>query len=304
MIVAETTRTKVTFNSEGISYGRFSFAKRARIRQIQFCARCFGALRLIPAFCRLLQATRELPIIRNILASTMGYNRPFATLRDAERAVAAYAGSGHSDPALAVNLMARIDTAKPSDYPALFFLQGVTPFIRTVFDFGGNVGNLFYCYSKYLEFSTDLVWTVYDVQENVTLGEQIASDSDEGRLRFTTSLSDGDGADLFIATGALHYFDRLLPEMIAEFEKKPRYVLVNRTPLVDGPPLATVQDGGPYRVACMLYNRNDLIKKFADNGYEMVEGWSAVERSLIIPCYPDRSVYAYSGMFFRLRDGH
>jgi putative methyltransferase (TIGR04325 family) len=233
-----------------------------------------------------------------------GYSRPFTTLQEATAAIAGYEGGGHSNPGHAKVLMKATEKAGPSDYAALFFLQPIMPLIRTVFDFGGNVGNLFYCYSKYLDLPSDLTWMVYDLPENIEIGEQIASNSGERRLRFTSSLNDGDGADLFIASGALHYFEPPLPEIIAKFKNRPHYVLVNRTPLVDGRPFATVQDAGTFRVACMLYNRDDLIRGFDAAGYDMVESWRALERSVVIPCYPDQSVPAYSGMFFQLRDDH
>jgi len=50
-------------------------------------------------------------------------------------------------------------------------------------------------------------------------------------------------------------------------------------------------------------NRDDLIRRFEAIGYEMVDGWRSTDSSLFIPCYPDRSVRSYSGMFFRLSDG-
>jgi len=279
-----------------------SVVKRARVLQIRFCSRLLRRLSAVPLVFAFIRATRELPLVREVLAAMTGYHRPFPALKDAAAAISGYEGPGHCDPEHARILMGTADEASPSDYPALFYIQPLLPHLRTVFDFGGNVGNLFYCYSKYLGIPSDLTWIVYDLPENNRIGEQIAKDHGERRLRFTDRLSDGNGADLFIACGALHYFDKPLAAMIADFPKKPRYVLINRTPLVDGPALATVQDGGTHRAACVLYNRSDLIREFEAIGYEMVDSWWAVERSLIIPCYPDRSVPAYSGMFFRYKD--
>jgi putative methyltransferase (TIGR04325 family) len=291
-----------TVASEKMSNRKPSILKRARVRQIQFFTRWFSILSGIPAVSALIRVTRELPLVRGVLAALTGYNRPFATLQEATASMAGYEGGGHSNDSHPKILMKTIEQATPSDYPALFFLQPIVPLIRTVFDFGGNVGNLFYCYSKYLDLPSDFSWTVYDLPKNIETGAQIANEAGERRLRFTNSLSDADGADLFIACGALHYFEPPLPDIIAEFHRKPRYVLVNRTPLVDGRPFATVQDSGTYRVACMLYNRDDLIRRFETAGYHMVDSWWAAERSLVIPCYPDRSVAAYSGMFFQLSD--
>lgn len=277
---------------------------RLRTRQVQFCSRWIRILTGIPFLALLMRRTRETPPIRQALAAMTGYNRPFATLREAEAFIADHDGGGHSHPFCAINLMHRVARAEPSDYPAMFFLQPLVPTVRTIFDFGGSVGNLFYCYSRYLKLPSDLRWTVFDVAENVELGSQIAAEAGEHRLNFTTSLREGEGADVFIATGAAHYFEKQLGDILAEFQHKPRYVLVNRTPLTDGPPFATVQDAGRYRVACILHHHAEFIRRFELAGYELVDEWRAVERSLLIPAYPDRSVGAYSGMFFRLREGN
>jgi putative methyltransferase (TIGR04325 family) len=269
-----------------------------RIGQIQFWSHLLRRLSAVPRLFAFIKAARELPILRGLLVSMIGYHRPFPTLKDAAAALSGCEGSGHSDPDHARLLMLQADKARPSDYPALFHVQRVLPLVRSIFDFGGNVGNLFYCYSKYLDIPSTVTWTVYDLPGNIEVGQQLADECGDRRLRFTCQLSDAEGIDLFVASGSLHYFDRPLPDIIAEFRHKPRYILINRTPLVDGPAFATIQDGGTHRVACMLYNRDDLARKFAAIGYELLDSWSALERSLIVPCYPDRSVPAYSGMFF------
>jgi hypothetical protein len=49
----------------------------------------------------------------------------------------------------------------------------------------------------------------------------------------------------------------------------------------------------------MVYNRDEMIKGFEQLGYTTVDVWQAVELSLIIPGYPDKSATSYSGMFFK-----
>jgi putative methyltransferase (TIGR04325 family) len=92
--------------------------------------------------------------------------------------------------------------------------------------------------------------------------------------------------------------------MISELRRKPRYVLINRAALVDCPGFATVDDCGGYRLACFLYNRDELIRGFEFLGYELVDSWQIAEPEhfKIVTCYPDRSVTAYSGLFLRLNE--
>ncbi|HEX4773095.1 MAG TPA: methyltransferase, TIGR04325 family [Bryobacteraceae bacterium] len=279
-----------------------SLSKRLRVHQVRFCSQLIRNTSHLPAISAFFKSIRDVPVFRNVVNGIIGYNRPFPTLQQAKAYIADYDGGGHGHPFCAINLMKTVQNANPSDYAALFFLQPILPAVRTVFDFGGSVGNLWYCYSNYISMPADLTWTVFDVPENVQLGEQIAKDAGENRLRFTSFLCDGDGADVFIATGALHYFEESLPAMLSEYHSKPRYVLINRTPFSSGAPFATVQDAGRYRVACMLYNQDQLIEEFRGVGYDLVDRWSAAERTHIIPCYPDLSVNAYSGMFLKLRD--
>jgi putative methyltransferase (TIGR04325 family) len=245
---------------------------------------------------------RQLPLARSLLAAVTGYNRPFKTLHDAAAAISGYEGDGHADAGYMAWTSVQSETLRPGDYAALFHIQPLLPQIRTVFDLGGNVGNIFYCFSKYLKFPRELNWMVYDLPKTREVGEQLAGERRERRLRFATHLSDADGVDLLLVSGSLHYFERPLPDMISRLGRKPRYVLINRSPLVDGPAFAAVQDGGAYRLACVIHSRTELIRGLENMDYELVDSWPCPEGSLVIPCYPDQSIRSYSGMFFRLRD--
>jgi putative methyltransferase (TIGR04325 family) len=278
-----------------------SIIKRVRIRQIQHCSRLLRGICAVPMGLAIVKVARTLPLVRGILVALAGYNRPFPALKDAAAAIVGFEGSGHSNPNYLAVKVPEAEKPRPGDYAALFHLQRIMPQVQNVFDLGGSVGNLFYCYSKYLDFPPDLSWMVCDLATTNRLGETLADSRKEQRLRFTDQLMDADGADLLIISGALHYFEQPLSNMLAAFVVKPRYVLVNRAPLVDVPALATVQDGGTYRLACMLHNRNDLIQGLVTLGYELVDSWDIQARSVIIPCYPDWSAKSYSGLFFQLK---
>ena len=68
-----------------------------------------------------------------------------------------------------------------------------------------------------------------------------------------------------------------------------------------GPTKATVQDGGIHRVACVLYNRTELVTALEAIGYEVVDAWKAWELSLKLVGKPEYSALPYSGFFFRLK---
>ena len=271
-----------------------------RLAQIRWCSRVIRSLSRIRSLFGVIRALREFPILRHLFIGLVGYNRPFPLLEDASASIVRYRKPGHEDSDHLKLLMTLARSARPSDYPALFHIRSILPHTHNIFDFGGNAGNLFYCYSKYLKLPSDVVWTVYDLPENIHTGVQVAKQRNESHLRFTNNLRGADEADLFIASGSLHNFERPLPSIIADFKRKPRYVLINRTPLTNGPALATVQDMNDLLVSCMLYNRDELIRGFEQMGYTMLDTWQVAELSLVIPGYPDRSAATYSGIFFKL----
>ena len=269
--------------------------QQARIWQIRLFSRWLVRLSKVPGCRPVIEAARPL------LHPLVGYRRPFRTLREAENAIARYSAGGHSNPDNARIHLDLAKAARPSDYAALFHMRALLPELRHIYDFGGNAGNLYYCYSKYLDFPLDLQWSVYDLPPMLAVGRQVANGRGERRLRFTGRWDEAAGADLLIASGSLHYFPKPLPEMIAGLKEMPRYVFVNRTPLVEGRTAAAVQDAGSFLVACLLYNRSDLIRGFEMAGYELVDSWRAEEMAVSVPCYPEYCVPAYSGMFLRLK---
>jgi putative methyltransferase (TIGR04325 family) len=229
----------------------------------------------------------------------MGYQRPFKSLPEAASAVSAYALQGHENHYNAQLHLELNKSARPSDYAALFHIRPILPDIDKIFDLGGNVGNLFYCYSKYLGELSHVTWQVLDMPVNIASGEKLARQRGAHQLKFTRDWMNASGADLLIVSGSLHYFEKPLPQMVNELHEKPTHILINRTPLTEGSPVATIQDAGEFRVACMLYNRSQLICDFVQLGYIVVDEWRAAELSLEIPGYPEHKIWAYSGFFLR-----
>jgi putative methyltransferase (TIGR04325 family) len=229
----------------------------------------------------------------------MGYRRPFRTLSEANRAAARYLPRDHVEIEIVREHMALSKVARPSDYPVLFHLVRLVPEITSVFDLGGNVGNLFYNYAKYLDFRSELCWTVHDRLEILHIGRQLAKERDEKRLSFTGDLQAADGAEILLASGSLHYFESSITEILRNLSARPKYVLINRTPLTTSQPVATVQDAGDFLVGCRLIDRTNLLTGMADLGYILVDSWDVPELSIKIPAYPDLSVQSYSGLFFR-----
>jgi putative methyltransferase (TIGR04325 family) len=272
-----------------------------RVKQIRFTVRRLCAAEWLPVGNRLIRRVATWPVTAPILNAMLGYHRVFNSLPEAVAAARPYAEGGFEHPDYAKLHMSLAAVPRPSDYAALFHMRGLKLDRAKIFDFGGSIGNLFYLYDRYLGLPSDCTWLVFDLPLWVEAGQSIATNRGENRLRFTRKWEDAAGAELLIASGSLHSFDTPLSQMVAGLPEKPSHILINRTPLIDGPTKATVQDGGMVRVACVLYNRTELIAGFEAIGYELIDSWHVPELSLRIVGKPEFSAASYSGLYFRLK---
>lgn len=273
-----------------------------RAGQIALTARLVRGLGRFGAGQYLLRRFQTFPLTRSLYEGLLGYRRPFASLEEAEAAVSRYTQGGHEHPQNVKNHLGMYSRARPSDYAALFYIRPILPGIKRIFDLGGNAGNLFYSYSNYLSWPKGLTWQVFDLPANRTAGEAIAQERGAHQLQFTGDWRSADGADLLIVSGSLHYLHQPLAEMIGELTERPAYILINRTPMTDGAPVATIQDLGIFRIACMIRNKAEMIRELEHLDYVVVDEWKAAELSLEIPGYPEHGVPAYTGMFLRRND--
>jgi len=270
-----------------------------RERRIAVAAKVVKALGRFSAGRAVLRRLQTWPATAPAYRILLGYRRPFASLPEARAAIADYTSQGHEGERNVLHHLALSSAARPSDYAALFHLLPLVPELRSVFDLGGNAGNLFYCYSHYLQMRNDLRWTVLDLPANMAAGEEIARERGAARLQFAADWTEASGVNLLLVSGALHYLETPLPQMIAALPLKPAHILLNRTPLTDGEPVAAVQVASGFRLACMLYNRTRLLGNLEALGYTLVDQWKAAELSMDIPGYPEHAIPAYSGAFLR-----
>jgi len=270
---------------------------RWRERQIAAAAKAVRLIGHLPGGNSLLRQVQTLPATSGLYRAAVGYRRPFANLTEAKAAIAGYEALGHEGNDTVQHHLALSTSPRPSDYPAFFHLQPLASTLHTVFDLGGNAGNLFYCYAPRLPWPTDLKWQVLDLPANMDAGRKIAAERSAHQLTFTGDWSHASAADLLILSGSLHYMEKPLADMLRELPALPKHILINRTPLTDGEPIAVIQVGSGFRVACMIYNRAALVESLEEIGYRTVDQWKAPELSIEIPGYPQHSIPAYSGIF-------
>lgn len=269
----------------------------SRVRRVAWLTLQLAKLRSMQPLLRWARTTRR---GQRAAAWLLGFRRPFPCREAAASEASRFLGSAHQ---VHKNLHEHLGFAvsqRVSDYPIIFFLSRIEGRFE-VFDLGGNVGNLFYCYRRYLPNIDRITWTVFDLPRTIQVGARLARRRGLlDRLGFTDDLAEARRADAFLASGSLHYFDQPLHEILAGLAHRPAHVFVNRTPLTDAPTTHTVQDAGFGLAACTLHNRRDLIEGMESLGYVLVDQWSIHEMSLDIPLYPELSVEFYSGMYFRM----
>lgn len=208
--------------------------------------------------------------------------------------------------AAAIKYRDEIDSLRPYDYPALFWVEQVLKEGgRRVFDLGGNLGLAYYGYRAYIAYPHDMVWRVHDLPQVVAAGRALASERGHaGALQFCELPLDADGSDLLLISGTLQYLDYRLPDLVDRLREPPRHILFNITPLHPARSFFTLQNLGiaicPYRVE----SETGLVADMMARGYRVRDHWSVDDRYVRIPFQHGFEVDTYQGYYFRRDSRH
>ncbi len=246
----------------------------------------------------------------NLYDRVGSFASPFRGVYDswaaAQRAIPAGQRVGYNH-AEAVSMYTKyLEKIRPSDYAALFWMKSVIEESSSVFDLGGNIGLAYYAFRRYLNYPSNLRWTVCDLPEIVQAGRDLARERNVTGLAFTEDFCDAEGADILLTTGTLQYMQTPLSEILSPLGSKPKHLLVNRTPLYEGDTFHTVQYLPPMSLIYRVFNREVFIDSILALGYELVDSWDIAEPSCgrcVIPFHPDRAIHAYTGLYFKLNLG-
>jgi len=249
------------------------------------------------------------PLVRAVLAwqYERGFARPFGgafrgvypTAAEAARSAPVTRPLGYDHGAAADMYRERLDRVYPSDYPAMFWLARLLRPGARVFDFGGHVGIHYFAYRRYLDYPPGLTWTVCDVPAVVRAGAALAAERERPELRFTTHFADADGADVFVASGSLQYVETGLGALLDTLARRPRHLIVHRTPLYDGPSFVTLQNIQTSYQPYFVFNRGEFLLGLRNRGYEVVDEWRNLEHFCHVPFHEERSIPAYTGLYLR-----
>jgi putative methyltransferase (TIGR04325 family) len=273
-----------------------------RLAQIRAFARVLtrvGASRLGGGLiCR----ARDNVLIGPILQWLLAFHGRFQSIEDARICAARYVPASHEHPKQVTLHAEFAEVTRESDYPVLFFLYPIASELRTVFDLGGSIGNLFFQLDRYLNLANELVWTVHDLPFKREPMVEFARKKGERRLSFSDEFSSASGVDLFIVVGAIHFFEPTLAELLRQLDRLPRHVIVNRSPFSNSGDIVTVHDGGLWVNPCKLHSVEKLCDGMRDLGYDLIASWPVNERRVRVPLFPEYNE-TYFGFYFRLAGG-
>jgi putative methyltransferase (TIGR04325 family) len=261
----------------------------------------------------LVQRIKQLTSVRKLREER--YERVFATgagfghcrgvfrdFAEALRSAPCSARIGFDHQEFAGEFGGRFEQIFPHDYPMLFWLERCLRQKCEVFDLGGHTGSQFHAWRSYIDYPEGLRWTVCEVPAVVLRGRALAQERGYQQLKFTERPGDADGSDVLLSAGALQYVESpSLPVLLAQMNRKPMHLLLNKLPLYDGPGYVTLQNGGPVFIAQHVFNRAELISELNEVGYQLIDSWDVPGFSTQIPFWPERSVSHFSGLYLRAR---
>ena len=193
------------------------------------------------------------------------------------------------------------------DYPALYWIRrfvaqaGAAPRI-TLVDLGGHIGEKYHAYAPYWTSLPALSWVVCETPSAVREAHVI-DPNPPGALTFTSDRSVIDGADVLFASGSLQYLDWAFWDVLESFQVPPRFVVINKLPLWDGPEIWSLQNAGHSIVPYQFFNRDRFLQRCTRFRYEILDTWLAREASVKIPFHVDLPAARIEGLALSLTVG-
>ncbi|WP_068308709.1 methyltransferase, TIGR04325 family [Aliiruegeria sabulilitoris] len=172
------------------------------------------------------------------------------------------------------------------DYPVLFWLKELLPEGGCVLDAGGHMG------TKYIAFSTLLPldryeWNIVDLPAIIRAAraEQATGRIPEA-IRFVEDAVEAPVADLLIASGLLQYLDVTFADFLDRLQEPPRYIVLNKVAMRNGPQVVTLERIGAASVPYCIRCEREFLAEIAACGYEVRDRWEIAELSNAISTHP------------------
>lgn len=223
----------------------------------------------------------------------------YESFEEAARAAPRDRPLGYDDANSATWYQHKLKAVQLDDYPVAFWLRKALEDSASVFEVGGHVGEAYYSLSQIMSYPEGMTWTICEVPSTAEAGERLAHERGCGNLKFVTRPEQCAGAEIFIACGSLQYLEAKSPvEIFSSFDVRPRHIIINTTPIYDGPGFITLQYIGTAYCPYRIFNRQELLDSLSAEGYTLVASWQK-ERAFRVRRHPERSFDHYSGLYLR-----
>lgn len=220
------------------------------------------------------------------LGRPLRFSGAFADRAAALASLPKAAQDGYDNDAVAEVSFEQMCDIALADYPVLLWLSRLLPETGAVLDAGGHLGTKYLAFRDILPLE-EVSWTVYDLPAIVAAGHRLqAQGRVPERLRFIDNLAQSQGTPLLLASGLLQYLDTPLSGLISQLPRKPRYLLLNKVALRDGPGVTTLERIGPARVPYQIRNRAGFLAELTDLGYTLRDSWTLPELGHEIRTHP------------------
>lgn len=193
------------------------------------------------------------------------------------------------------------------DYPVIFWLERILAEHEgrlRLLDSGGHVGAKFMAFRRLLDLS-GVEWVVHDLPPMVRAGRAMALDLGFApNLSFVTAVPDAGSCDILLCSGLLQYLDRPFGNLVAEMPAPPRYILINKVALREGPSVVTLQKAGPCFLPYQIRNRHAFEGELDALGYSRLDRWDIPALSHQIESHPELGSTSSVGYVLRAPDAN
>lgn len=191
-----------------------------------------------------------------------------------------------------------LNYTKISDFAVLFYFKELLKPGMRIFDFGGNVGVLYYAFQKRWQLPRGATWTVCDVPAVAAAGRRYAAERESRGLKFTSDFSEAAGADILLTSGTLQCVEEDFGPMLDSLgDDRPQHILINRVPMWDKPEMVSIQDAGPIVYPYRIFERARFLASMKQAGYLVRDHWTCSERTIRIRFRPWIRINGFDGYY-------
>lgn len=207
---------------------------------------------------------------------------------------------GYDNPEPAMMYREVMSSLRSYDYPVLYWLNRTGYEPRTILDYGGHVGVLYYGINRLQPLPEGTRWIVFDVPTVVETGAELAREKDAVQLEFTATLENLDDIDVFLASGSLQYVEKSLVEVLGELGKKPKHMILNMIPLHPLRQFITINAMDVVYCPYKISHLDAFLTDMSESGYRVRDQWVNDNKQCHIPFVPEAVGIQYYGMYLSL----